>query len=188
MVPVERALRACALVTPQPALPLPTLHGAGAHHRARVLHREGPYTTRNRSCTASDHSQSVSQLPQTHGHDTTRARIPAPLTRASGRRTTSASTQGTVHWARWLSVHTREYECMHAHGSRMPSRTGRCGIKGPKRGGETRAGPGAVTRARLPYQPLRFLRWARAEPGVAGIPASLRLRALALRPLGEAER
>ena len=32
--------------------------------------------------------------------------------------------------------------------------------------------------------PLRFLR-ARAEPGVAGIPASSRLRVLALRPLNE---
>jgi len=62
--------------------------------------------TRNAKCGVRGHMLpfgEVSQLPRTHGHDTTRAR-------ARGRIPASES---AVHWACWLSVHTREYECMH---------------------------------------------------------------------------
>ena len=63
------------------------------HLFSRVPANSGYDTIRHGSEDKNTAGQSVSQLPQTYGHDTTRVCIPAPLTRASGRRTTS-STRG----------------------------------------------------------------------------------------------
>jgi len=60
------------------------------------------------------------------------------------------------------------------------------GSKGQK--GVKRAWVRVPRPTRGSHLPLRFLRWPRAEPGVAGIPASSRLRVVAWRPLGDAER